>query len=271
LDVDHGAWENPAQVATTIGQIESAEHAASLEAGREPVSRRLSSGGPTVMVVDGPPQVIPIFPLDLVLMPGAPQELHLFEPRYRQMLVDAEESARTQGADRRACFGIVSLRRGTETGLEQTVAEVGTLGEVVQMQRYADGTSDLLLIGTRRFRIETIDTEQAYLQAHVEWLEEDDGAEPDELAELDTIARSLFRNYGVGIQSLTGRVEDALSATDAISLSYEISYRIRLAAPDAARRLRSCLSLLNREITLLHKTRSVPISAKALQIVPVPN
>jgi Lon protease-like protein len=232
------------------------------------------------MVVDGPPQVIPIFPLDLVLMPGAPQELHLFEPRYRQMLVDAEESARTQGADRRACFGIVSLRRGTETGLEQTVAEVGTLGEVVQMQRYADGTSDLLLIGTRRFRIETIDTEQAYLQAHVEWLEEDDGAEPDELAELDTIARSLFRNYGVGIQSLTGRVEDALSATDAISLSYEISSRIRLetrarqlllAAPDAARRLRSCLSLLNREITLLHKTRSVPISAKALQIVPVPN
>jgi Lon protease-like protein len=225
-------------------------------------------------------ELIPLFPLDLVLMPGAPQELHLFEHRYRRMLTDAQDAAREAGGGVRAAFGIVSLQRGTETSDRQAVADVGTIGEIVQVQTYPDGTSDLLLVGSDRFRILAVDTELPYLRATVEFLDEVEGASDAELEDLGEMARELFQSYSLGLQSLTGRPEDELSATDNIGLSFEISSRIRLetvarqrllAAPDAAARLRRCLALLHRELTLLRSTRSVPIAAQALQIVAVPN
>jgi Lon protease-like protein len=232
------------------------------------------------MDVADPPELVPIFPLNLVLMPGAPQELHLFEPRYRQMLDDAQADAEAAGPRVHAAFGIVSLRQGTETGSQQSIAEIGTIGEIMQVRRYPDGTSDLLLVGSDRFRILDVDTGRMYLRARVEWLDELEGASEQELVELEMLARQLFRGYSDGMQSLTGQVEDELTATDAISLSFEIGARMRLetksrqrllAAPDAAARLRHCLSLLNRELTLLRQTRSVPIAPHVLQIVAGPN
>jgi Lon protease-like protein len=226
-------------------------------------------------------ELVPIFPLDLVLMPGAPQQLHIFEPRYRRMLADAQAEARAAG-DVRPAIGIVALNSGGETSLDQSVADVGTMGEIVQAQRHPDGTSDLLLVGGDRFRIVEVDTARPYLRAQVVWLDEEDGASEPELAQLQIMARELYRRYTAALGQVSGRVSDegGIAADDVISLSFEISARIQLettarqqllSAPDAAQRLLRCMELLHRELTLLEKTRTVPISANALRIVATPN
>ena len=53
--------------------------------------------------------LLPIFPLQYVLLPGMPLPLHIFEPRYRQLIADVTD----EGSE---CFGIVTLRRGNENG-----------------------------------------------------------------------------------------------------------------------------------------------------------
>ncbi len=111
---------------------------------------------------------IPVFPLDHVLLPGLPLPLHIFEPRYRQMLADIEAA--------RGGFGIVALSRGSETSADVDFAKIGTLAEILEKEPYPDGSCDLLTVGSRRFRIVDVDSSaKPYLQAQVEWLSEDDG------------------------------------------------------------------------------------------------
>ncbi len=89
---------------------------------------------------------IPLFPLHVVLVPGAPLPLHVFEPRYRALLADCLAS--------RGPFGVVCLSAGREAGGEDvSFAAVGTLAEIREVARYPDGRADLVTIGTRRFRL----------------------------------------------------------------------------------------------------------------------
>jgi Lon protease-like protein len=224
-------------------------------------------------------QLIPVFPLDLVLMPGAPRRLRIFEPRYRQMLSDAQIAAERAGKDR-ASFGIVALRHGSETAHHQGIADIGTLGEVLRVQQDADGTSDLLLVGTRRFQILDVDTDRPYLRGRVEWLDEQLGAEQEVLHALARATQELYARYLAALTDLTGLDDDEVVAADDVALSFEIAGRIQvetaalqrlLAAPDAAHRLRACRSLLNRELTLIRSTRTVPIASTVLQIRAGPN
>jgi uncharacterized protein len=222
--------------------------------------------------------VIPVFPLSHVLLPGMPLPLHIFEPRYRQLLVDV------QRGPGRAMFGIIALRSGIEANMPYTARtepdlfDVGTLAEILEVVPYDDGASDLFTVGSRRFRIHELVREATpYLQAQVEWLPELDG-DPDPALVL--AARRLCGRYLDLLSGLTGRRNDDELPSDANLLSYHVGGQLPLAARDrqellaetnAADRLRRAIPLLRREIRLLESTRSVSPAPEELRLIPHPN
>lgn len=97
---------------------------------------------------------LPLFPLGIVLYPGEPVPLHIFEPRYREMV-------RICLADDRP-FGIVYV---SETAL----APVGCTARIGRvLTRYDDGRLDIVAMGEQRFRVVEIHRDQPYLTADVE-------------------------------------------------------------------------------------------------------
>jgi Lon protease-like protein len=112
---------------------------------------------------------IPLFPLDVVLFPGASLPLHIFEERYREMIgiCVEEESA----------FGIV---RAQQEGL----AVIGCTARIVRvLQRYSDGRLDILCLGATRFEIEMLENSRAFLEAEVDFFEDDGAVASRELRE----------------------------------------------------------------------------------------
>lgn len=102
---------------------------------------------------------IPLFPLDLVLFPGAPLPLHIFEDRYREMI---GECIRDKGE-----FGIVRARR-------DGLAIVGSTAAILSVtKRYPDGRLDILCRGECRFEIESLHDDRSFLQAEVDLLRDE--------------------------------------------------------------------------------------------------
>src|SRR5215471_15551317 len=109
------------------------------------------------------PPTIPIFPLpNVVLFPNVFLPLHIFEPRYRQM-VDA-----SLNGDR--IIGMVLLRPGWERDYEgrPSVYPIGCSGVMTHVERLADGRYNLVLRGVERFRVVEEDHAKSYRRAIVD-------------------------------------------------------------------------------------------------------
>jgi uncharacterized protein len=108
------------------------------------------------------PPTIPIFPLpNVVLFPNVFLPLHIFEPRYRQMVEDALNGDRI--------IGMVLLRPGWERDYEgrPPVYPVGCAGVVTHAERLADGRYNIVLRGMEKFRIAGEDADRPYRVATV--------------------------------------------------------------------------------------------------------
>jgi Lon protease-like protein len=115
--------------------------------------------------------LLPIFPLELVLFPGAPLPLHIFELRYREMITECMEQKKP--------FGLVRAR-------ENAVAEVGCTAVVINISKqYEDGRMDIDTRGKQRFSIVELNHDRPFLQAEVTWFDDDEPALPSE-AETET-------------------------------------------------------------------------------------
>ena len=113
------------------------------------------------------PAQIPIFPLpNAVLFPGVFLPLHIFEPRYREMVADAAAGDRI--------IGMTLLKRGYETDYEgrPPVYSVGCAGVMTHVERLPDGRFNIVLRGLGKFRIVDEDDSRAYRVATVESLPE---------------------------------------------------------------------------------------------------
>ena len=107
---------------------------------------------------------LPLFPLPLVLFPGVPLPLHIFEPRYRQMLADVLASDKL--------FGL--SYHDPERGARPAVGHVGCAAEVVEVQPLDDGRSNLLAVGLVRYEVEEYaDREEPYLVGRVRFFEDE--------------------------------------------------------------------------------------------------
>jgi Lon protease-like protein len=129
-----------------------------------------------------------MFPLGSVLLPGGLLPLHIFEPRYRQLVADllADDVNEPE-------FGVTMIERGQETGGGEDRADVGVIGRVVQIEALPDGRYGLVVVGTSRFRVRSWLPDDPYPLADIdEWPDE----EPDDprIPDLVAAARARIRD-----------------------------------------------------------------------------
>ncbi len=113
----------------------------------------------------GLPSVVPLFPLpNAVLFPGVPLPLHIFEPRYRELVRDV-----SRVEDR--LIGMVLLRGDWRRDYHGSpdIYPVGCAGRMVSVEPLADGRYNILLQGVREFVISGEDRQRSYRQANVSW------------------------------------------------------------------------------------------------------
>ena len=114
-------------------------------------------------------ELLPIFPLpNVVLFPNVFLPLHIFEPRYREMVADALDGDRI--------IGMVLLRPGWERSYEgrPAIFPIGCTGVMTHVERLNDGRYNLVLRGIERFRVLKEDHELSYRRAVVQPLAEGD-------------------------------------------------------------------------------------------------
>ena len=195
--------------------------------------------------MDSEERVLPLFPLNTVLFPGAALPLQIFEERYKQMLQDC------MATDSR--FGAVLIKEGVEVGGPAVPHTTGTVAEIVQVSDEQRGRFLISCVGRQRFHIKSISDELPYLSGSVELLAEeaDQGVTPELTAAVrEAVAAYLALVSGLG----GGWVRDVPVPTEPVSLSYLAAAALQvdtarkqalLEEPTASSRLRSALSLLN--------------------------
>ena len=108
-------------------------------------------------------QLLPLFPLSVVLLPATPVPLNIFEERYKEMMGDVIPA--------RGEFGIVLAK-------DDGIVNVGCTATVERIfRRYPDGRLDLLAVGHRRFQVVSLDEEKSYLRAVVEYFNDEEASE----------------------------------------------------------------------------------------------
>jgi uncharacterized protein len=145
--------------------------------------------------------LLPLFPLDVVLLPGTPLPLHIFEPRYKEMIGECLANS--------APFGVVRA-------LEEGVAEIGCTAEIVTVTKeYPDGRMDLVAEGRKRFEVLALNQDRSFLRAEVLMM-------PDEPAPSSEEDKARAIQVHLQILSLAGAVQD-LSAADQNALSFYLA------------------------------------------------
>jgi Lon protease-like protein len=177
--------------------------------------------------------------------------LHIFEPRYRQMIGECLEAGHS--------FGVVAIREGSETG-PATPYDVGTLAKIVRIDRMEDGRMNLLVMGASRFQIVRTADDRPYLRGQIRIIPEA-GDDLDATARLTETTAVAFREYANLLRELVGQqTDDAEPPMEPELLSYLIAAALNLqvmekqsllAEPRTDARLLLELKMLRKEIVLL--------------------
>jgi Lon protease-like protein len=145
--------------------------------------------------------LIPLFPLDVVLLPGAPLPLHIFEPRYKEMIGECRAQHQP--------FGVIRA-------VEQSLAEVGCTAEIVTVvKEYEDGRLDLVTEGRRRFELLRVNEERSFLRGEIVLIEDEAGAATQH-------DRSRAIELHAQLLGIAGAKQD-LSAADMSMLSFSLA------------------------------------------------
>jgi len=164
------------------------------------------------------PERIPLFPLNVVLLPGADLPLHIFEPRYLEMFDDAMKADRLIGV-------IQPALDQDNSDMAGTLEKVGCLGRITQIAETGDGRYMVVLTGIARFSVvREIPSQGAYRRCEVDFsqfgrdLAEDDAALADRGA-IEAALREFAsaRNLGIDWDEIgkapTGALVNALAMT----------------------------------------------------------
>jgi Lon protease-like protein len=158
--------------------------------------------------------LIPLFPLDVVLFPGVPLPLHIFEPRYKEMIGECLAQQRN--------FGVVRA-------VEQGLAEVGCTAEIVTVvKEYPDGRLDVVTEGRRRFELLGVNQERSFLQAEVAMIEDEPGGPSQADTERAIQLHSELLAVAGATQDLSAAATSDLSFYLAGSLPLDLDFKQRL-------------------------------------------
>ncbi|MFD8013229.1 LON peptidase substrate-binding domain-containing protein [Streptomyces sp. NPDC058955] len=228
---------------------------------------------------------LPLFPLNAVLFPGLVLPLNVFEERYRAMMralldIDASEPRR---------FAVVAIRDGYEVaptapGMPDPTAlpekgpaagfgpdplrsfhPVGCVADAASIRQRGDGSYEVMVTGTSRVRLRSVDASGPFLTAETEELPEESGEEAEALAE------GVLRAFRAYQKRLAGARERSLTTSELPDDPSVVSYLVAAAAmvdvptkqrlleaPDTTVRLREELALLRAETAVLRHLPSLP-------------
>ena len=192
--------------------------------------------------------LLPLFPLDLVLLPGTSLPLHIFEPRYREMTAECLEQKKP--------FGVVRAK-------EEGILEVGCTADILKVvKEYPDGRSDILTQGGRRFEVMQVNQERSFMQAEVIYLEDEPGgATAEEVAQAVKLHGELMGLAGATAEPTPAEVNQ-LSFRLAGPLPLDLDFKqTLLTMRSEAERLRALISYF--ETILPSIKRSVMVRQKA--------
>ncbi|MER5884460.1 LON peptidase substrate-binding domain-containing protein [Streptomyces sp. NPDC001941] len=229
---------------------------------------------------------LPLFPLNAVLFPGLVLPLNVFEERYRAMM---RELLKTDEDEPRR-FAVVAIRDGREVAATapgmpdrtalpdkgpaagfgpdpiQAFHRVGCVADAASVRERSDGSFEVMVTGTTRVKLLSVDASGPFLTAELEELDEREGDGAGALAE--GVLRA-FRSYqkrlaGARERTLTTGAElpddpSVVSYLVAAAAVLDIPSKQRLLqAPDTATRLREELTLLRAETAVLRHLPSLP-------------
>jgi len=195
--------------------------------------------------------MLPLFPLRIVLFPGALLPLHIFEPRYQQLLADVALG------DHR--FGL--LPPGEHGGLPAP-GTIGCCALVRAIQPLGEGRSNIVVSGERRFRfLEPAPAGTPYHQGIVEWVEDLPDVQIPTEADLLQL-RSLGARYGHALHTLQDQEYESPLPVSAAELSFEVAALLEWDF-DARQRLLEIRSVTERVIRLLHALPALVTQAEA--------
>lgn len=225
---------------------------------------------------------VALFPLGTVLFPGQLLPLHIFEPRYRQLVADLL-SGDHPGPERG--FGVIAIRIGRETGVDGVHAlhAVGTFATLRAASQHEDGRFDLVTQGDWRFRLRSLDQQsRPYTVADVERLPEPPDDDPEVCRGLADAVSRLHHDYRTSIglrevphdasasEEVAGHIDPQRPGAGPDSPG-AVAYRVAattlltvpdqqalLEAPDDVSRLRAERRLLRRELALWRSLASLP-------------
>ncbi|HSP66334.1 MAG TPA: LON peptidase substrate-binding domain-containing protein [Bryobacteraceae bacterium] len=158
--------------------------------------------------------LLPLFPLQVVLLPGAQLPLHIFEGRYKEMIGEVLRDKREFGVILASAKGIV------DTGCSATVDRV--------LREYPDGRLDIMVRGRRRFEVLLLNEERSFLRGSVEFFDDD---EPTPENQPDADSPDLLKNVIAGFNEL-----QSLSSSDPLdpdkARDPQLSFRLAQDVPD---------------------------------------
>lgn len=192
---------------------------------------------------------LPVFPLPVVLFPGVPLPLHIFEPRYRRMMQDIRVTNNL--------FGVAYFDPVGVTDAVPPAGHVGCVAEVTETQTFPDGRSNILTLGVVRYRIESyVERGDPYLVAKINYFEDN---EEDEtvLAGLTKEVADAFTRIAQAVRTINDERTSLpdISNTEPQRLSFLVTAAMEIEADvkqellelrstfERLERLRSMLSL----------------------------
>jgi uncharacterized protein len=185
--------------------------------------------------------LLPLFPLDLVLLPGVPLPLHIFEPRYKEMIKEC--------LDHHRHFGIIRSKG-------ESLVNIGCSAEIMNvLKTYPDGRMNILAEGKKRFEVLQINQDRSFLQAEVFYL--DDEAEAAAEADLE----KAIRLHGE-IMQLAGAQPEHLESDDKLQLAFRLAgslpfdpdfQQALLEMNSEAQRVRTIVSYFERILPVLQR------------------
>lgn len=206
---------------------------------------------------------VPLFPLDTVLFPQMILPLHIFEPRYREMISECLKN--------NTPFGVVLLKQGPsviETGLPDAPGEpiphdFGTLAKITEVVKLEDGRMLITTVGTERFRLLTYHREKPYMTGDIEIFPDSPAGENAD--GLVSEVSHAFEAYLKILMELAGKQIEGLEIpTDSVVLSYVVPNWLQIGNADKQKLLESTststrlgeeLNLLQRETEFLRRIK----------------
>lgn len=163
---------------------------------------------------------LPMFPLGSVLLPSVALPLHVFEPRYKELVRRCLEADPPE-------FGVVLIERGSEVGGRDVRTNVGTAARILEVAELPDGRYLLGTVGTHRIRVRQWLDDDPFPRAEIE-----EWPDPDPLVDLEPVYQERVRLLRKALALKSELGEPSVAATVEVSEDAALgSYQLAALAP----------------------------------------